>query len=218
MKMRHFFGKHGFHHFHHHPHGHPFEADQEAGGHDHGGWGHHGWGHGKGHGGFFGRGGHGGRGGGRGGHRVFDHGELRLVVLALIAESPRHGYEIIKAIEEKLAGSYSPSPGVIYPTLTLLQELGYATVEEHEGKKRYSITEDGKRHLAENKVAVEAAFARMQAVNERLGGGPAPQIVRAMENLKFALRQRLNRGPLTAEQAQAVTEALDAAAQRIDVI
>src|SRR5262245_41920153 len=66
--------------------------------------------------------------------RFFAHGDLRLVILDLIAEKPRHGYEIIKAIEEQVAGAYSPSPGVIYPTLTLLEELGYVTVAEAEGK------------------------------------------------------------------------------------
>jgi DNA-binding PadR family transcriptional regulator len=147
---------------------------------------------------------------------VFDHGELRLVVLALIAESPRHGYEIIKAIEERLAGSYSPSPGVIYPTLTLLQELGYATVEEHDGKKRYSITDEGRRHLADHQKAADTALARMQEVSTRLGGGPAPQIVRGMENLKLALRLRMNRGPLTDEQVLAVAAALDAAALAVE--
>lgn len=156
--------------------------------------------------------------GGRGGHgeRVFHHGTLRLVVLALIAESPRHGYEIIKAIEERLAGSYSPSPGVIYPTLTLLQELGHVTVEEHEGKKRYSITDDGRQYLAENQAAVDAVMARMQDVSKRFGGGPAPQIIRAMENLKLALRLRMSRGPLTDEQLQAVAAAIDAAATTIE--
>jgi DNA-binding PadR family transcriptional regulator len=147
---------------------------------------------------------------------VFDHGELRLVVLALIAESPRHGYEIIKAIEERLAGSYSPSPGVIYPTLTLLQELGYATVEEHDGKKRYSITDEGRRHLADNQKAADTALARMREVSTRLGGGPAPQVVRGMENLKLALRLRMNRGPLTDEQVLAIAAALDAAALAVE--
>ena len=165
--------------------------------------------------------GHGGRGGpgGRGGRdsgRVFNHGELRLVVLALIAESPRHGYEIIKAIEDRLAGSYSPSPGVIYPTLTLLQELGHATVEEHEGKKRYTITAEGQRYLAEHQDAVDVALARMKEVSARHGGGPAPQIIRAMENLKLAMRLRLSRGPLTEEQLQSVAAALDAAAIAVE--
>lgn len=156
--------------------------------------------------------------GSRGGHgeRVFHHGALRLVVLALIAESPRHGYEIIKAIEERLAGSYSPSPGVIYPTLTLLQELGHVTVEEHDGKKRYSITDEGRQHLAENQAAVDAVMARMQDVSKRFGGGPAPQIIRAMENLKLSLRLRMSRGPLTDEQLQAVAAAIDAAATAVE--
>src|ERR1051326_5989369 len=81
------------------------------------------------------------RGGWRGG-RVFDHGDLRLLILQLIAEKPRHGYELIKAIEEQLGGSYSPSPGVIYPTLTMLEELGYAglAANQDSGKKLYEIT------------------------------------------------------------------------------
>ena len=128
---------------------------------------------------------------------MFHHGALRLVVLALIAETPRHGYEIIKAIEERLAGSYSPSPGVIYPTLTLLQEIGHVTVEENDGKKRYSITDEGRAYLAANQSAVDAELARMQEVSKRHGGGPAPQIIRAMENLKLSLRLRMGRGPLS---------------------
>jgi DNA-binding PadR family transcriptional regulator len=147
---------------------------------------------------------------------VFDHGELRLVVLALIAESPRHGYEIIKAIEERLAGSYSPSPGVIYPTLTLLQELGHVTVEEQEGKKLHTITAEGQRYIVDNQAAVDAALARMQEVSSRHGGGPAPQVVRAMENLKTALRLRMGRGPLTEAQLQSVAAAIDAAALGVE--
>ena len=172
--------------------------------------------HGHGHGG---PGGHGGRGGGgRGGpgSRVFHHGALRLVVLALIAETPRHGYEIIKAIEERLAGSYSPSPGVIYPTLTLLQEIGHVTVEENEGKKRYSITDEGRAYLAANQSAVDTELARMQEISKRHGGGPAPQIIRAMENLKMSLRLRMGRGPLSDEELQAVAAAIDAAALSIE--
>jgi DNA-binding PadR family transcriptional regulator len=147
---------------------------------------------------------------------VFHHGALRLVVLALTAEGPRHGYEIIKAIEERLAGSYSPSPGVIYPTLTLLQELGHVTVQEDDGKKRYSITDEGRAYLAANQPAVDAAMARMQDVNTRHGGGPAPQIIRAMENLKTSLRLRMGRGPLSDEELQSVAAAIDAAALTIE--
>jgi DNA-binding PadR family transcriptional regulator len=172
---------------------------------------------GRGMGGFGGRGGGPeGFGGGRGAGRVFDHGDLRLVVLALIGEAPRHGYEIIKAIEERVAGSYSPSPGVIYPTLTMLQDLGQVTSEEQGGKKLYTISDEGKRYLEANKPAVEAVLARMAEVHARHGGGLAPQILRAMENLKMALRLRLSRGPLDEKQLQAVTTALDTAAQHIE--
>src|SRR5689334_16847372 len=126
-----------------------------------------------------GRGRHGG--GGRG--RVFDQGELRFVILRLVAEKPRHGYEIIKAIEERLAGAYSPSPGVIYPTLTLLEELGYATASDGEGgRKRYTVTPEGEAFLAANQATVEAIFARM-AARSAAGGEPPAPIVRAMENL-----------------------------------
>ncbi len=156
-----------------------------------------------------------GRGGGRGG-RVFDHGALRLVVLTLIAEQPRHGYEIIKAIEDRLAGSYSPSPGVIYPTLTMLEELGHATVEESGGKKRYAITPEGSAYLAVHQTAADAALARMNAVSGANGGGPAPQLIRAMENLKMALRLRMGRGPMTEDQLNSVAEIVDAAALAIE--
>ncbi len=198
-------------HFEHHRFGHragPGSGEAPFGGPP--GRGHRG-GHGGGH-----RGGRGGDGHSGRGPRVFHHGSLRLVVLALIAEAPRHGYEIIKAIEERLAGSYSPSPGVIYPTLTLLQELGHVTVEENEGKKRYSITDAGTQFLAANQFAVDAALSRMQEVSARHGGGPAPQIIRAMENLKMALRLRVGRGPLSAEELQAVAAAIDAAALAVE--
>ena len=153
--------------------------------------------------------------GGRG--RVFDQGDLRFVILRLIAEKPRHGYEIIKDIEDRLAGSYSPSPGVIYPTLTLLEELGYASVGASEGgKKLYAITPEGLAALEANKPVVEAIFARIAEVNAAHGGGPAPQIVRAMHNLRLALRLRLGRGPLSEAEVNAIVTALDAAAVAVE--
>src|SRR4051812_37924481 len=83
------------------------------------------------------------RGEGRRGSRLFDYGELRLLVLALIAQAPAHGYELIKTIEDRFGGSYTPSPGVIYPTLSWLEDMGYATVEAEGGRKSYAITEAG---------------------------------------------------------------------------
>ncbi len=123
-------------------------------------------------------------GGGRSGlGRFFAHGDLRLVILHLIAEKPRHGYELIKAIEEQVGGAYSPSPGVIYPTLTLLEELGQVTVSTGEGgKKLHAITPEGRDHLAAYRPAVDALLARMAEASRVQGGGPAPQILRAREN------------------------------------
>ncbi len=159
-----------------------------------------------------------GRGGGRGGRsgRLFDHGELRLVVLALVAERPRHGYEIIKEIEDRAAGTYSPSPGVIYPTLTMLEEIGHATVTESGGRKLYAITPDGIASLDANKAALDGALGRMRSVSTANSGGPAPDIIRATENLKLALRLRQGRGPLTEQQVRAVAAALDAAAVAVE--
>jgi DNA-binding PadR family transcriptional regulator len=148
---------------------------------------------------------------------MFDHGELRLVVLALIAERPRHGYEIIKEIEDRLAGTYSPSPGVIYPTLVMSEELGHATVNETNGRKLYAITSTGADFLAVNQVALDNALARMHAVGTANSGGPAPQIIRATENVKLALKLRLSRGPLTDEQVRCIAAALDAAVAAIEL-
>jgi DNA-binding PadR family transcriptional regulator len=154
---------------------------------------------------------------GRRGGRLFDHGDLRFVILRLIAEKPRHGYEIIKAIEDQVGGAYSPSPGVVYPTLTMLEELGYATVGATEGaRKLYAATPEGLAFLDANRPAVDAVLARIDAARSAYGDGPAPQIVRAMENLRLALRLRLRRGPLTEVELQAITTALDGAATTIE--
>jgi DNA-binding PadR family transcriptional regulator len=159
---------------------------------------------------------HGGRGGSRLG-RVFDQGDLRYVLLGLIAETPRHGYELIKAIEEKFGGMYSPSPGVIYPTLTLLEELGYIRPETAEGtRKQYVITPEGTAFLAANQAVVDQIFARMAEIGQAFAGGPAPEIRRAMQNLEAALTIRLGRGPLTPEQVRAIAAALDGAAGAIE--
>ncbi len=149
--------------------------------------------------------------------RVFDQGDLRYVLLRLIAESPRHGYELIKAIEEKFGGTYSPSPGVIYPTLTLLEELGYIRPESTEGtRKQYVVTPEGTAFLAANQAVVDQIFARMAEIGQAYAGGPAPEICRAMQNLEAALTIRLGRGPLGAEEVRAVTAILDGAAGEVE--
>ena len=149
--------------------------------------------------------------------RLFEHGDLKVVILRLIAEKPRHGYEIIKEIEERLGGAYSPSPGVVYPTLTMLEELGYTTTTATEGTKRlHAITPEGEAYLAANRSIVDSILTRIGEIREMHGGGPAPQIIRAMENMKLALRMRTGRGPLDAEQIARIAAVLDAAATDIE--
>ncbi|WP_245412076.1 PadR family transcriptional regulator [Methylocella silvestris] len=156
-----------------------------------------------------------GRPGGR--QRMFEQGDLRFVVLKLISEKPSHGYEIIKAIEDRLGGAYAPSPGVIYPTLTLLEEMGAIRVKETDGpRKLYEITPDGETLLRDKDATVSAIFERMADINTRHGGGPAPQVIRAMENVKTALRLRTSRGPLSADELAQITAILDEAAKAVD--
>ena len=150
--------------------------------------------------------------------RVFGRGDLRLVLLQLIADKPRHGYELIKEISDRLGGSYSPSPGVIYPTLTLLEELGYTTMAESGGgRKRYSITDAGQAFLAENRVETDALLSRMANADTPHPGRP-PQVVRALENFKLAVRMRLAGVALTDEQAHGFARILDNAAQQLERI
>ena len=163
---------------------------------------------------------HGGRHGDRSGPRhgrPFDYGELRLLALAMIREEPRHGYELIKAIEERMGGSYSPSPGVIYPTLSWLEDMGYASVEaEQNGRKRYRVTAEGESFLAANEGALAALLDRIgQPRGGRFEGVPSP-ILRGMENLKVALRLRLRNGPLADPTIAAIADALDDAAKAVE--
>jgi DNA-binding PadR family transcriptional regulator len=154
--------------------------------------------------------------GGRHGGRLFDYGELRLLLLAMICERPRHGYELIKAIEERFSGSYSPSPGVIYPTLSWLDDMGYAAIDAEEGgRKRYRITPEGEAFLVANRAAADELLSRAGAAGAGPNSVPAP-VVRAMENLKLALRLRLKGGPLDQAAAESIAAALDAAAQTVE--
>ena len=161
----------------------------------------------------------GGEGGGRWGHRrgrMFDQGDLRLVMLALIAEQPRHGYDIIKALEELTGGEYSPSPGVIYPTLTLLMEQGLAdTADAEGGKKLYTATDAGRAALEQDKATVDAIFARLSEVAAR-SSAVAPRMLRAMENLRTALRLKLAQGGLTEERLTAIVKVIDDAAAAVE--
>lgn len=179
------------------------------------------WARGMGRGEHFGRGFGGRHGWGHhrygGGRRMFEQGDLRFLVLSLIAEKPSYGYELIKDIEERTGGAYAPSPGVVYPLLTMLEEMGFVSLSaEDGGKKLYTITTDGTAELEKNKETLEHINAHMDGVRERSMGGRAPQIVRAIQNFRTALHLRMERGPLTEEQAQSIAATIDTAAQAIE--
>jgi DNA-binding PadR family transcriptional regulator len=152
--------------------------------------------------------------GGRGG-RMFGHGDLRLVLLALIAEKPRHGYDLIRAIEEKFGGAYAPSPGAVYPTLTLLEEQDYIAAEAQSGtKKLYQVTAAGREFLAENAVALKGIQSRMDLAAHAFSVHSTPEIVReSIRTLKQALHMR--HGPWTAEEAERVRKLIEATARQI---
>lgn len=158
-----------------------------------------------------------GRGMGRGMGRLFAHGNLHLVVLHLIAEKPRHGYELIKVIEEMVGGAYTPSPGTIYPALTMLEDQDYVSVSaEAGGKKLYQLTDAGKAYLAANQAGVEALMAHMRQTAAAQGGEPPAPVVRAVQNLRMALHLRLQRGEMSDEAGAAIARALDTAAAEIE--
>lgn len=165
-------------------------------------------------------GGHGGRGFERGGGRrlgrLLEHGDLRFVILALLQDKPSHGYELIRALEERTGGAYRPSPGVIYPTLSLLEDEGFARqTGEEGGRKAYEITETGREALERNKPAVEAVFARLDDA-ARASPRSSPRVERAMQNLHVALKLRLQGERPTDAQIDAITAALDEAAAKIE--
>jgi DNA-binding PadR family transcriptional regulator len=156
------------------------------------------------------------RGGGRrGGGRMFGHGDLKLLLLALIEQQPRHGYELIRIIEEMFHGQYTPSPGAIYPTLTMLEELGHAQVEnEQGGRKLYAITDAGRAFLQENREAVDAVMSRTEASAKMAAKMALPMSVRgAMHALKHALLMRSTEW--TKAETQRVASILEKAAADI---
>jgi len=165
-----------------------------------------------------GPGGPGGR--GRGGpgeraERVFGRGDLPLIVLALIEISPRHGYEIIKAIEERCGGVYAPSPGAVYPTLTLLEEQDHVTSSDSgNGKKRYTITEQGSAYLLENRAQVDGILARLDMFARMQARRALPERVhQAMHTVKHALL--LNKSNWSESEAERVSALLEQAANAI---
>jgi DNA-binding PadR family transcriptional regulator len=171
---------------------------------------------------------------GFGAGRKLAAGDLQLVILALLAEEARHGYEIIKALEERSSSFYSPSPGMVYPALTYLEELGYATVEAEGAKKLYRITETGSAYLEENKAIAHSMLEQLAWIGRRMehmrraftgeetgaageeaedyGPGTAAELRTARRELKLALREHREGGP---DEERRVAEILKRAADEI---
>ena len=190
--------------------------------------GHHGFGHfGR---GFMEGGGMGGRGFGMG--RKLASADLQLLVLKLLQEKPRHGYQIIKELEERSKGFYVPSPGMVYPALTYLEEIGHATVETEGTRKLYHITEAGKQHLDEHRDRAESLLGQFEQVGDRMdrlrramhaeesgedGGGDTErrgsrELMRARRDLKAALTDKWDS---PREEQQRIAEILKRATTEI---
>jgi DNA-binding PadR family transcriptional regulator len=158
------------------------------------------------------------RGGPRGrGRRVFDGGELRLVLLKLAEDSPRHGYDLIRAVEERAGGAYAPSPGVVYPTLTLLQDMGFLDEQKAEGsRKQFAITDAGHAHLAERAEEVTALFERLDSLGSHVRQAEAAPVRRAMHNLRHVLQQKIGAEDQSSELSFSIVALIDELAQKVE--
>jgi DNA-binding PadR family transcriptional regulator len=157
------------------------------------------------------------RGFGRGDkRRMFEGGELKTVFLALMESEPRHGYDLIREIETRTGGAYAPSPGIVYPTLALLEELGQIEAQASESAKRqYALTEAGKAFLNENRKEAEIALARLDALGKRAMPLEAGPVARAIQNLRTALAQRLAGEP-DKKTLFEVADIIDEASRKIE--
>ncbi|GAA4012882.1 hypothetical protein GCM10022280_08670 [Sphingomonas swuensis] len=148
---------------------------------------------------------------------MFGQGELRLVLLKLIADEPRHGYDLIRAIEELTHGDYAPSPGVVYPTLTLLEDMGQIVAQAAEGqRKKFAVTDEGRAELADKAEEVGRLLERLEETGEGRRRSSRPELGRAMGNLMAALKNRTSTDGWNEELLNEVVDILDDAAKRIE--
>jgi len=149
--------------------------------------------------------------------RMFEQGDLRYVVLRLLEEKPRHGYEIIKALEERFGGAYAPSPGAVYPILQLLEDLGYArVVPGDDAKKVYEITDAGRAHLAENQSTVDNVFERMSKIVGHFLDEPMTEVHAAFRDVGKATYSRANVSVRDEARLKQIVEILKRAAKEIE--
>ena len=149
--------------------------------------------------------------------RELKKGSAELLILSLVEDQPRHGYDLIRQIEELTGGAYAPSPGVVYPTITLLDDMGLIEAQQSEGaKKLFAVTDAGTAELEANAEQVAALIARLSAIGEERQKVDATSIRRAMGNLREVLVNRLNSGEVDDEVLHQIVALLDEAAQKIE--
>lgn len=151
--------------------------------------------------------------------RIFEQGDLKYVILRLLEEKPRHGYEIIKELEERFGGAYSPSPGTVYPTLTMLEDLGYAKATQDDGGRRiYEITAEGKAHLAEHSTTVDSIFERIARFVEGFLDEPMMNVNHAFRRVGRAAYGQASRNVRDKARLARIKEILDRAATELDAM
>jgi DNA-binding PadR family transcriptional regulator len=150
---------------------------------------------------------------------MFEQGDLKLVILRLLEEKPRHGYEIIKELETRSGGAYSPSPGTVYPTLTMLEDMGYArAVPEQDGKKIYEITDEGKKHLAENSTTVNDIFERISRFVEGFVDSPMRNVNQSFSKVARATYATATKHIEDKTVLEKIRDVLEKAAADLDAI
>jgi DNA-binding PadR family transcriptional regulator len=149
--------------------------------------------------------------------RIFEQGDLKYVILRLLEEKPRHGYEIIKELEDRFNGAYSPSPGTVYPTLTMLEDLGYAKATSDEGgRKVYEITPEGSAYLAEHSTTVDSIFERIARFVEGFLDTPMMELNSSFRRVGKAAYGNASRNVNDAEKLRRIREVLDRAAAELE--
>lgn len=150
--------------------------------------------------------------------RIFERGDLKYVILELVQDKPSHGYEIIRALQERFGGFYSPSPGAVYPTLQMLEEMGYVSLTEQDGKKVYAITDEGRRFLTERKPAVEEMWERMRGRWNPDLGREMHRLMHDMKDLGRAFASETRRRVPDADRMRRIREVVARAKAEIEAI
>jgi DNA-binding PadR family transcriptional regulator len=151
--------------------------------------------------------------------RFFEQGDLKYVILRLLEEKPRHGYDIIKELEQRFGGSYAPSPGTVYPTLTMLEDLGYArVVPEDGGKKIYEITDEGRKHLAEHSSTVDDIFQRIARFVEGFTDAPMTELNQSFQRLAKATYRTATNHIRDRETLEKIRDIIRRAAEEVEAI